>query len=452
MFYKTMKDKPSYYRLVIISFLSLTVLIFLDISTTKIINLPYVSYQQNTIESWFFISSVCVISIAVVVLFIIKKIGIENSEINRQIQSSSKITFVIYMFILSLLIYLNYTVTVQDKYYFLIPMIITYLSYFFGLVFSGLMMLKFLKWYKEKRDYALFGYLITIGTIFMFILFSISFFSYITLNDFTLVVKPMNIKFLIAERNTFLNIFEGYFNISYIVCMISLAAVTFFALRDYVKINNVIYCVLFSLPLTYLLFKYVPPALNMVVLIIMGNPVFYGMLYTIFLSGTGPLAGFLFFLPMFFFASRLRNQEIKKFLWLTSFGMLLFFTSNQEPPLQNKLFPPFGIMSSAIMGLSVYLIFLGIVSTVMYLSNMTAYRDLISKKLREDKLFRTIARSLFEQKLMPIVNSVVEKNLFPIENRDELSPDELNLYLTEVKRVLLDRNKKRNLQKFDDKN
>jgi hypothetical protein len=314
------------------------------------------------------------------------------------------------------------------------------------------MILKFLKWYKEKRELTLLGYLITIGTLFMFILFSISFFSYITFNDSSLIVMPTNIKFQIAEKNTFLNIFESYFNISYIVCMISLATVTFIALRNYIKINIVIYCVLFSLPVAYLLFKYIPPALNMIVVIIMNDPIFYGTVYTIFLSGVGPLTGFLFFLPMFFFASRLRNQEIKKFLWLTSFGMLLFFTSNQEPPLQNKLFPPFGIISSAIMGLSVYLIFLGIVSTVMYLSNMAAYRDLISKKLREDKLFRTIARSLFEQKLMPIVNSVVEENLFSIENRDELSPHELNLYLTEVKRVLLDSNKKGNLQNFGDKN
>ena len=90
-------------------------------------------------------------------------------------------------------------------------------------------------------------------------------------------------------------------------------------------------------------------------------------------------------------------------------------------------------MSALITGLSVYLIFLGITSTAKYLSNVSAYKELISRKLRQDKIFRTIARSAFEKQLQPIVNTVLEKNLFPIENRDDIPPGELNLYITEVK-------------------
>ena len=110
------------------------------------------------------------------------------------------------------------------------------------------------------------------------------------------------------------------------------------------------YFALFSLPVLYVLFKYIPPAMTFVITIIMKDPIFYGTLYTLFFSGTGPLTGFLFFLPMWFFASKLRNPEIKRFIWLTSFGMLLFFTANQQPPLQNKLFPPFGLLSASITG------------------------------------------------------------------------------------------------------
>ena len=211
--------------------------------------------------------------------------------------------------------------------------------------------------------------------------------------------------------------------------------------------NPVLYFALFSLPVFYVLFKFIPPAMSFVITMIMNDPIFYGTLYTLFFSGTGPLTGFLFFLPMWFFAAKLRNPEIKRFIWLTSFGMLLFFTANQQPPLQNKLFPPFGLLSASITGLSVYLIFLGITSTAKYLSNVSAYRELISKKLREDKIFRSIARSSFEKELKPIVTSILEKNLFQVENRSEIPTSELNLYVSEVKKVL----QEKNIRHADDK-
>lgn len=205
--------------------------------------------------------------------------------------------------------------------------------------------------------------------------------------------------------------------------------------------NSVLYFALFSLPVLYVLIKYIPPAMSLIVSVIIQDPLYYGTLYALFFSGTGSLTGFLFFLPMWFFASKLKNHEIKKFMLLTSFGMLLFFTANQQPPLQNKLYPPFGLLSASITGLSIYFLFLGITSTAKYLSDVTAYKELISKKLRQDKIFRSIARSAFEKQLQPVVNKVLEKNLFPVENRYDIPPSELNLYISEVKKLLDSRDK-----------
>jgi hypothetical protein len=61
---------------------------------------------------------------------------------------------------------------------------------------------------------------------------------------------------------------------------------------------------------------------------------------------------------------------------------------------------------------------------------------LISKKLREDKIFRSIARSSFEKELKPIVTGILEKNIFPVENRSEIPPNELSMYVSEVKKVI----------------
>lgn len=421
------------------SFIVLCTVIFIDVSITKLIILPHSNYQANFLELFVVLSLLFATSTAVV-LFAIRKFISRNSRLfDSQIVRLNKCILLIYAIVIFLLIMLNSNILIENKYYLLLPIFITYLSYLTGLLFSGLLIIKYLKWYNREKEFTLLGYLITVGALFAFVLFSLSYFTNITSQDFDVVVLPKDIGSVIAFRNTFSNLFELYFNTSYIVCIISISIITFLVLRGYIKINRPLYFVLFSLPVIYVLVKYIPPVLNIITSIMINNPSFYGTLYTLFFSGTGPLTGFLFFLPMWFFSSKLKITEIKNFLWIASFGMLLFFTSNQEAPLQNKLFPPFGVVASAVTGLSLYLIFLGLISTVFYLTNVTSYKILVSKRLREDKFFRSITRSYFEEKLNHVINRAIENKLFPVEKRDELLKDEINLYVKEVKEMLLEK-------------
>ena len=51
-------------------------------------------------------------------------------------------------------------VDAQNEYYYGLAVIMTYISYFFGLAFCGLTIVKFLKWYQQNRELGL-GYPIT---------------------------------------------------------------------------------------------------------------------------------------------------------------------------------------------------------------------------------------------------------------------------------------------------
>ena len=52
------------------------------------------------------------------------------------------------------------------------PLYITYISYFFGLAFCGLTIVKFLKWYQQNREFRILGYLITTSALFALLVFS----------------------------------------------------------------------------------------------------------------------------------------------------------------------------------------------------------------------------------------------------------------------------------------
>jgi hypothetical protein len=49
----------------------------------------------------------------------------------------------------------------------------TYISYF-GLTFSALTIIKFLKWYRQDREFRILGYLITTSALFALMVISIS--------------------------------------------------------------------------------------------------------------------------------------------------------------------------------------------------------------------------------------------------------------------------------------
>ena len=66
---------------------------------------------------------------------------------------------------------------------------------------------------------------------------------------------------------------------------------------------------------------------------------------------------------------------------MTAFGILIFFTANQVPPLQQKFFPPFGVIAVSFTGFSVYLFFMGMYSNVIYLARSSQLKNVVLAEL-----------------------------------------------------------------------
>ena len=167
------------------------------------------------------------------------------------------------------------------------------------------------------------------------------------------------------------------------------------------------------------------------------SPDFYGTLYSITFSGTGPLGGVLFSMVILVFSRKMDNMLVRKYLSISALGMLLFFIANQNPPLQESLLPPFGLISKSLIGLSCYMILIGIYYTVIYLSRRNNLTNAVLKELSKDRLFSSVVRS--EQEIQ--VRDVIGKNLDHImsiqENQPrELSKDEVDDLVTIVKKEI----------------
>ncbi len=81
----------------------------------------------------------------------------------------------------------------------------------------------------------------------------------------------------------------------------------------------------------------------------------------------------------------IKKSAVRNYLIISGFGFLLLFTSNQAILISIAPYPPFGISTITVMGMSSYMIILGIYSATISISNDSELRrsiqDLLGRSL-----------------------------------------------------------------------
>jgi len=98
-------------------------------------------------------------------------------------------------------------------------------------------------------------------------------------------------------------------------------------------------------------------------------------------------------------------------LIISAYGLVLLFTSNQAIVLVNFDFPPFGLATISFVGLSSYLILVGIYSSAISISQDAKLRQTIKKMtVEESKLLDSIASAEVEKQIVNNVLSTIKAN------------------------------------------
>jgi hypothetical protein len=227
----------------------------------------------------------------------------------------------------------------------------------------------------------------------------------------------------VTASNPLPSVYDTYFYYTYLLTFISVYLITLLSLRIYLKkMRRAFFYLLLSIPLIYFLLNLLPFFTGYIASLIMYSPTYYGTIYTLFFSGTGPLGGILFSLVLLAVSRRVDNRSVKNYLSVSALGMLLFFIINQNPPLQKSLIPPFGIISKSFIGLSCYMIFVGIYSSITLLSRRNTLTNAVMKELSKDRLFISAVRS--EQEMQ--VKGIISTNIDRIEPSLETEPKDLS--------------------------
>jgi hypothetical protein len=131
-----------------------------------------------------------------------------------------------------------------------------------------------------------------------------------------------------------------------------------------------------------------------------------------------------------------RGTAIRDYLILAAYGMLIFYIAGSATVSQ-AAYPPFGLVSTAFTGLSTYLIYVGLYSSAVTLSQDLTLRKTIRKSVMEQsKLLDTIGTAQMERELQTSVLTIVKKTSDEMKENSgieaSLSEDDIRDYMSLV--------------------
>jgi hypothetical protein len=342
--------------------------------------------------------------------------------------------------IILLLVILQLLVT---SYYFIMALIAaTTISYSLAIAMMVLLMKSFLSWFRTSKNFVILAYGISAATLAIHLGFTL-FFAATALLDVPAEVRtsisrppffmPGSIKFILDNMRGLTSILS--FSI--------LWGATVLLLNHYSqKVGRIKYWIVVTLPLVYFLGQFPTLFLKVFDPIIKENPFFYGSLLTFIFTLSKPAGGILFGIAFWTISRNIPRTIVKDYLMISALGFFLLFSSDQAIVLIPLPYPPFGLVAVSFMGLSAYLIFVGIYYSAISLSHDDRVRHEIKKfAMQESKLLDSIGSAQLEKDIAEKVTAITQIQDFAGQKSGVLpsiDEDDIKKYIQDVLREMKD--------------
>lgn len=339
----------------------------------------------------------------------------------------------------AILVYMISSIIIYSEYYTLGLLVTTIITESVTVIISILFAKTFFSWYKSNRNAVivlLYGLSFAIGALAIIEIESLEINALLkkepVISPDTEVVFPSDE----YEPGSFLRLFTDTYEYSNAAAFILVLAATALLLYNYSnRLGRVKYWTLILLPLVY----YLSTLLDTLGVY---NPetdseLLYWYLYQSLNSTAG---GILFGIAYWQVARSVRRDSpVRNYLIIAAYGFVLYFITTQVGLLAAS-YPPFGFAAFAFLPLSFYLVFVGVYSSAISVSQDNKLRSSIRKLAKENSnLLGTIGTAQMEQEIQKTVNSmkdVVQEQEMELEEQSgieaNLEEDEMKKYLEEV--------------------
>ncbi len=249
------------------------------------------------------------------------------------------------------------------------------------------------------------------------------------------------------------NPFNTSYTISSAISFVLTWCATIFLLHHYsTRLGRTRYTVLMAIPLLYFLSQFQPFIPEIFNSFRENDPILFGLVYTVFFNIAKPVGGILFGIAFWSVAKGVRKSVVKDYMAISAYGIMIFFTVHQPLLITLIPYPPFGISTICFVGLSSYLVLVGIYSSALSIASDAQLYKSVRKSLPPmSNLLGNIGNAQEIQrvrtKAIRITNELKDK----ISNETGVTPsveeDDIKQYLNSVLEEL--QNRKENMEKGD---
>ena len=161
------------------------------------------------------------------------------------------------------------------------------------------------------------------------------------------------------------------------------------------------YWVSLSIPLLFFISQFMPFFVDLFSSFRQSEPILFSVIYTLIFTLSKPVGGILFGIAFWIVARSLpRKSLVRDYFIISAFGIVLLFTSNQAIILVSFTYPPFGLATVSFLGISSYLILVGIYSSAISVSQDVSLRKSIrNRALKEVKLLDSIGTAQIQNEI-----------------------------------------------------
>jgi len=318
-----------------------------------------------------------------------------------------------------------------DRVFLLLVIIV---SHFLSVFILGLLSVIFVQWLRLHRSLSILTY----ASIFIVIMFVIL----ITLP--LLVVTHSTQTAESISTKPYITLVLGYFVPStnsaflfalgtYALPIMAIASwmLTVSLLKGYTnRIGKKKFWFLVSIPLAYQVFVVIVSNPNLVT-----DPNLIMILYSpqiqFLVAINGQISGLFFAVTLWTFARKTRQKSMKNFFIISSLGIISLFSAIQPGSPFYAAYPPFGLVTLSFLGLSSYVLLVGMVGSAAYVARESLVRREIYNSLQDSHVLK-MGTAEMQRELEHKVLSVSDKfksSKFADEMKFTTDPDEKDVRL-----------------------
>ena len=345
--------------------------------------------------------------------YVILKITLVKEHFRtRNMVIVSKSAIILQDVMIAILLIIIVQMILTSSYSSIILKIVTWINYSMSLVFLGMLAKKFISWYSTRRDGILVAYAVAMLFLCMYSIVSIIDISYGLTHGGPTKVGITKSSVASIDAPSFISsiVNSSYFIIS-LLAFISTWFATVLLLKHYSdKIGKSKYWILVSIPLVYFLTQFQTILIYLFTPIRLTDPILFGITYTLVFSASKPIGGILFGISFWVVSRGLNNREVKKYMIISGYGLLLLFTASQHQILLLNPYPPFGLPTICYVGLASYLILIGVYSSALSVAEDKKLRQLIrTSVVKEASLLDSMGTAVMEDRIRNKVEKITRE-------------------------------------------